>query len=271
MHTAAQKFRKKLADGQPVLGTFLVEFQGSAVVHVLADAGFDFVLIDCEHGNHGPRDIELMIEAAYHAGICALVRPPTVSREMITRVLDAGAAGVLLPAIESMEQVEQAVRSAKYRPLGKRGVHLLRGHTRHRPVDATSFLREANEDTLTFVQIELERAVEIVDQIAATAGVDGLYVGPGDLSVDLGVPGQWNSASVQSAIAKVAKACRTHGKIMACHADRVENMPRLREMGVQVFGYFCDIGLFKAAAAGVVADFRTTLGKPGASAGSPSK
>lgn len=259
MHPTAHKLRETIKQERPVLGTFLVEFTGSAVVHVLAEAGFDFVMIDCEHGNHGPREVEMLLEAATHAGVCALVRPPTTSRDMITRVLDAGAAGVLVPAIDTMEQVHQAVRATKYRPLGKRGVHLLRGHTRHRKVNPATFLAEANRDVLTLIQIELEGAVALAEQIAATEGVDGLYVGPGDLSVDLGVPCQWNAPDLQAAIKKVSEACRAHGKIMACHADRIEDMPRLQEMGVQMFGYFCDIGLFQASAAAVAADFRSAL------------
>jgi len=259
MHPTAHKLRERIAQSRPVLGTFLVEFAGSAAVHTLADAGFDFVMVDCEHGNYTSREVETLIEAATHAGLCALVRPPTVSREMITRVLDAGAGGVLVPAIDSLDQVLQAVRATKYRPIGKRGVHLLRGHTRHRKVDAATFLAEANRDVLTLIQIELESAVGIAEKIAATEGVDGLYVGPGDLSVDLGVPGQWNAPVLQSAIEKVVKACRQHGKIAACHADRIEDMPRLRERGVQMFGYFCDIGLLKAAANEVTRNFRAAL------------
>lgn len=242
-----------------MLGTFLVEFSEPATVHVLADAGFDFALVDCEHGNHDPRAVEALVEAGLHAGTCVLVRPPTADRDLITRILDAGAGGVLVPAVDSMEQVHQAVRVTKYRPIGRRGVHLLRGHTRHRPVDAPAFLAEANRDLLTLIQIELAGALSIVDQIAATEGVDGLYVGPGDLSVDLGVPGQWKAPVVQAALAQVAAACRKHGKIMGCHADRVEDMPGLRELGVQMFGYFCDIGLFRAAASAVSGDFRKAL------------
>jgi len=80
---------------------------------------------------------------------------------------------------------------------------------------------------------------------------------------DLGVPGQWNAPVLHAAIEQVAGACRRHGKIMACHADRIEDMPRLRGGGVQLFGYYCDIGLFKAAAAAVAAEFRQTLeGRP---------
>ena len=260
MHPTAHKIRDRIKQKEPVLGTFLVEFAGSAVVHVLADAGFDFVLIDCEHGSYGPREVETLIEAATHAGICVLVRPATANRDLITRVLDAGAAGVLVPAIGSIEQVHQAVRATKYHPIGRRGVHLFRSHTRHRPVEAAKFLSEANRDLLTLIQIELEGAVAIVEKIAATEGVDGLYVGPGDLSVDLGVTGQWYGPAMQAAIKKTAEACCQHGKIMGCHADRIEDMPKLREMGVQMFGYFCDIGLFKSASAAVAADFRKTLG-----------
>ncbi|MFN0165349.1 MAG: HpcH/HpaI aldolase family protein [Bryobacteraceae bacterium] len=260
MHTTANKLRRAIAESRPLIGTFLVEFSQPAAVQVLADAGFDFVMVDCEHGNHSPRDIEALAQAGLHAGVCVLVRPPTAGRDMVTRALDAGAAGVLVPAVASMEHVRQAVLATKYRPVGKRGVHLLRGHTQHRQVDAVSFLEEANRDVLTLIQIELESAVAIVEQIASTEGVDGLYVGPGDLSVDLGVPGQWDAPILQEAIRKTAEACHKHGKIIACHSDSVENMVPLKEMGVQMFGYYCDIGLFKSASAALTSEFRRTLG-----------
>jgi 2-keto-3-deoxy-L-rhamnonate aldolase RhmA len=164
-----------------------------------------------------------------------------------------------LPAISTLEQVRQVVRATKYTPVGKRGVHLLRGHTRHRPVDAGTFIAEANRDLLTMIQIELESAVGAVDQIAAVEGVDCLYVGPGDLSVDLGVPGQWNAPVMQAALQRVGEACRRHGRIFACHADRIADTPRLRELGVQLFGYYCDIGIFRSAALGIGEEFRKTL------------
>ena len=92
-----------------------------------------------------------------------------------------------------MEDVLNAVRATKYMPIGKRGVHLFRGHARHRPPDdPAAYMAEANRDLLTLIQIELASALPLVDAIAATKGVDGLYLGPGDLSVDLGVPGQWD-------------------------------------------------------------------------------
>lgn len=261
MHSPARKLREKIETGRPVLGTFLVEFSGPAVVAASAAAGFDFLLIDCEHGNHNPREVEITIEAGYQEGVATLIRPPCVDRGMITRSLDAGAAGVLVPFCATMKDVEDAVRATKYTPVGRRGTHLYRGHTRHRRADPVTFLPEANRDLLTIIQIELSEAVGLVDAIAATEGVDGLYIGPGDLSVDLGVPGQWTSAIVLDAIRAAAAACRKHGKILGCHFGDVGNARMLQDLGVQMFGYECDIWIYHAAANKAVGEFSHVMAK----------
>jgi len=259
LHPTAAQLRNKFAQRQSVLGTFLLEFTGPAVVHCLADAGMDFALIDLEHGNQSTHDVETMIEAGLHAELAIFVRVPSVDRGLITRSLDAGAAGILVPAIRSMDQVHQVVEATKYKPIGRRGVHLFRGHTRHRPVETEKFLEEANRDLFTMIQIELVDALAIVDEIAATEGVDGLYVGPGDLGVDLGVPGQWGAPPIWEAIERTANACQVHGKIMGCHYDFPEHVPKLAKSGVQMFGYYCDIALFKTAAAHASDTFHETL------------
>lgn len=121
-------------------------------------------------------------------------------------------------------------------------------------------MAEANRDLLTLIQIETGEAVELVDDIAGTEGVDGLYVGPGDLSADLGHPGHWHAAPVQKAIARTAAAARAHGKLAACHYDLPDDLLRLAEQGVNMFGHFCDIGIFKQAAASAVQRFRESVG-----------
>jgi 4-hydroxy-2-oxoheptanedioate aldolase len=260
MHSPARTLREKIRNGQPVIGTFLVEFSGPAIIAAMADAGFDFVMIDTEHGNQNPREVESTIEAGYQAGLCTIVRSPDANRAVLTRTLDAGAGGSLVPFCSTLEEVHQAVRATKYTPVGKRGTHLFRGHTRHRvPEDPAAFLAEANRDLLTLIQIELAAAVPLVDAIAAIEGVDGLYLGPGDLSVDLGVPGQWDTPVMMEAIRATAAACRTHHKIMACHTGNLETVPQLREMGVQMFGFQCDIEMYSAAAAKVASDFKKVL------------
>ncbi len=262
MHDLARKLREKMAAGQPALGTFLVDFAGPAVAQVLAAAGFDFLMIDLEHGNHDPRQVEATIEACLAADVCPLVRTPSEGREILTRCLDAGAGGVVVPAIRSMEQVRQAVNASKYRPVGRRGVHLYRGHTRHQAVEPRAFIEEANRDLLTLIQIELVEAIELVEQIAATDGVDGLYVGPGDLSVDLGVPGQWDAPVLQNAISRITDACRRHRKIAACHADDMNRVGTLVAMGVRMIGHYCDIGLLARGASEAAQTFRKAAERP---------
>jgi len=259
MHTASRKLREKIASGRPVFGTMMVEFTSPAAVSVTVSSGFDFTIVDGEHGNQNPREVETTIEAGWQAGLCTLMRPPDTNRAVITRSLDAGAGGLLVPFCSTMEEVHQAVRASKYPPVGQRGTHLMRGHTRHQSPDTAAFLAEANRDLLTLIQVELEGALLLVDQIAATEGVDGLYIGPGDLSVALGVPGQWRSPVVLEAIRATAEACKRHGKIMGCHVNSVDDVPHLREVGVQLFGYSCDIAMYRAACQEVAREFRSAL------------
>lgn len=259
MHQPARKLREKIEKGRPVLGTIMVEFSGPAVVAVTAAAGFDFILIDGEHGNQNPREIESTIEAGYQEGLASIIRPPCVERGMITRALDAGAAGVLVPFCSTMKDVEDAVRATKYTPLGRRGAHMYRGHTRHRRTDPVEFMAEANRDLLTIIQIELREAVDLVEQIAAAEGVDGLYIGPGDLSVDLGIAGQWTAPALLDAIRAAAAACRKHGKILGCHYGDMGQSASLVDMGVQMLGFECDLAMYHAAASKVAAEFHDTF------------
>ncbi|MBI3920478.1 MAG: hypothetical protein HY318_03580 [Armatimonadetes bacterium] len=259
MHPTARKLREKIERRCPVLGTFLVEFSTPAVLHCLFDAGFDFVLVDTEHGQFSPREVELVVDVGWSLEMPVIVRVPDTNRGPITRALDAGAAGVLIPAISTLEQVQAVVRASKYTPVGRRGVHLFRGHTRHQAVRPPQFLEEANRDVLTLIQIELREALTLCDEIAALEGVDGLYVGPGDLGVDLGVPGQWGAPALWDAIAQTAASCRAHGKIMGCHYDFPEHLPKLGMLGVQMFGHYCDIGLFKKAAVAVRETFDANI------------
>lgn len=259
MHLPARKLREKIDLGRPVLGTMLLEFSGPAVVSVTADAGLDFVVVDGEHGNQNPREIESTIEAGYQAGLATIIRPPYVDRGIFTRSLDAGAAGVLVPFCSTMKDVEDAVRATKYTPVGSRGSHLFRGHTRHRQTDPAEFMAEANRDLLTLIQIELCEALELVDRIAATEGVDGLYIGPADLSVDMGIPGQWTDPRVLDAIRVTAEACQKHGKIMGCHFGDLKQLPLLSGMGVQMLGFECDLSIYRSAVIEMVGEFRDTF------------
>jgi 4-hydroxy-2-oxoheptanedioate aldolase len=245
MHFAAEKIRQAITAGRPTFGTILSEFSGPNILEILGNVGCDFAVVDCEHGNFTPREVEQAVEAGYHNQVATIVRPPSVDRGFITRSLDAGAAGVMIPFCSSIDEVRAAVQFSKYKPIGQRGIHLMRAHTRHRRPEPVKYMAEANESNLTIIQIELTAAVELAPQLAAIPGVDCLYIGPADLCVDMGIDWDLNAPAMVDAIRRTAKACQDHGKMFGCHCSSMQEMALLVDHGVQMCGYSCDIDILQ--------------------------
>ncbi|MEW6753147.1 MAG: aldolase/citrate lyase family protein [Candidatus Latescibacterota bacterium] len=230
--------RDHIAQGRVALGTFVVELRTPAVARILRQGGFDFMLVDTEHGCYDPATVAALIQAGKQAGICPLVRVPGPEQAEIKRVLDAGALGIMVPMCRTLEEVQQAVASSKYPPLGRRGAHFARPHTEFvAPADAAEFMGRANRSLLTIVQIETGEAAELVDSIAAMDGVDLLYVGPGDLSIALGHAGDITHPAVMAVVERTCRACAAHGKIAGCHFATPQVLPELRALGVRLVGY----------------------------------
>ena len=201
--------RRVMAGGEPTLGTFL----GTAspvVAEVCAAAGFDWLLLDLEHGSGGEEQVRAVVPAAAAYGVPTVVRVESAARVRIGRVLDLGAAGVMLPRLDSATEVEAAVRHLRYPPHGDRGVATYNRACRF-GLDPGALDRAADE-VLGIVQIESTRAVDEVDKIAAIDGVDVLFVGPRDLSHDLGVPGNLTAPAYLAALDRVHAAAQQHGK-----------------------------------------------------------
>lgn len=203
------RLRRRVAAGEPTFGTFL----GTAspvVAEVCAAAGADWLLLDLEHGAGGEEQVRAVIPAAAAYGVPTVVRVESAARIRIGRVLDLGAAGVMLPRLESADEVEAAMRHLRYPPYGDRGVATYNRACRF-GLDPGALDRAAGE-VLGIVQIESARAVEEVDKIAAIDGVDVLFVGPRDLSHDLGVPGDLTAPAYRAALDRVRAAAGRHGK-----------------------------------------------------------
>ena len=174
----AENLRARIAAGHIVMGTFVAELSAPAVAMILQQNDFDFMLVDTEHGCFDPAAVAQLILAGKEAGLCPLVRVPGPDQAEIKRVLDAGAEGIMVPMSQSLEDVQQVVNHSKYPPLGQRGAHFVRPHTRYmNPEDIADFMAEANRNLLTMVQIETRAAAELVDEIAAVEGVDTLLIG----------------------------------------------------------------------------------------------
>jgi len=195
--------------GSPTLGTFIGGASPLAA-EVSAAAGVDWVLLDLEHGAGGEEQVRDVVPAAGSYGVPTVVRVESAARIRMGRVLDNGAAGIMLPRLNTVDEVAGAIRHLRYPPAGDRGVATYNRSCRF-GLDPGA-LDRANSEILGVVQIESAAAVGNADQIAGLDGVDVLFVGPRDLSHDLGVPGDLTSPAFIGAIEHVLAAGRRHGK-----------------------------------------------------------
>jgi len=203
------RLRRRVTAGERTVGTF-VGTASLVVAEVCAAAGVDWLLLDLEHGAGGEEQVQAVVPMAGAYGVPTVVRVESAARIRIGRVLDLGAAGVMLPRLDTADQVREAVRHLRYPPHGDRGVATYNRACRF-GLDLGALDRAADE-VLGIVQIESGRAVDEVDKIAAIDGVDVLFVGPRDLSHDLGVSGNLTAPAYRAALDRVRTAAHQHGK-----------------------------------------------------------
>jgi 4-hydroxy-2-oxoheptanedioate aldolase len=229
-----ESFRARVLAGSPRLGAFLT-WPVEGHVDLLGLAGFDFVVLDTEHGYFNPESVERTVRAAEGAPLPVIVRVPNCQASADTaRALDAGACGILFPRADSAAPVRAAIESVKYAPVGKRGLAGVRAN-RYGAIPFDRWALEANEGSIVFVQIETAGALNAVAEIASEKWVDLLFVGPNDLSQALGVPGHYDDPRYRAAVEKVAATAREHGKAAGIMLRSPDEIPALRELGYTVF------------------------------------
>jgi 2-keto-3-deoxy-L-rhamnonate aldolase RhmA len=253
--------KERLQKGELVLGTFISEVRNPNIAHLLALAGFDFFIIDNEHGSYSDETIANMIAGARGARITVLVRVPEISRAHVLKPLDAGAAGILVPMVDTPEQAADVVRLAKYPPQGARGAALRRPHSRYGRVDAATYLAEANRDTFVGVQAETRRAIDNAEAIAAVEGVDCVFAGPFDLSIDLGIPGQTDNPEEVAAIETMVTACLRRGKAAGTLMFDPGTLGAWIDKGIRFAAYSSDVNMLADAAVNALAELKARTSK----------
>jgi 2-keto-3-deoxy-L-rhamnonate aldolase RhmA len=204
-----------LRAGEPVFGVSVM-IPSPQIVEMIGAAGFDWVLLDCEHGTLTLESVELMAMAAEACGITAIARPMTRSPEHILQVLDRGVMGVQVPHVNTAEEARQVLAAVKYHPLGQRG---LAAGTRAAVYDShgtlADYVKAANESTLIAIQLEESAAIRNIDELLKVDGIDVFFIGPSDLSQSMGHPGNPKAPEVAQAIdssfRKMVAAGRTPG------------------------------------------------------------
>ena len=210
----ARLIKEKMRRGEASMGSWM-SMAHPSIAEILATAGYDWVVIETEHTAIDVSEVLRLIIAIEQRGSVPLVRLAWNDPIQAKAVLDSGAAGVLVPMVNSRADAELAVGMTKYPPLGFRGVGLARAQGYGQDFDA--YVQNANADTLLIVQIEHRDAVANIEEIVSVPGIDGTFIGPYDLSMSLGIPGQLGHADVLAAKRKVLDATLAGGLIAGVH------------------------------------------------------
>jgi 4-hydroxy-2-oxoheptanedioate aldolase len=233
------RIREALSAGRATFGAWAT-LPGSLAAEIMGRAGFDWVIIDAQHGGLTTSDLVPMIQALQLGGTAAIVRVPWTDAATIMRVLDFGATGVIVPMVNTAEEARLAASAMRYPPTGIRSFGPTRGgHAK--PSDA-------NDDVILLVMIETAEALERADEIAATPGVDGLFLGPVDLGLSLGQPLDWTGRDsvVAEATDKVVAAAARAGRFVGTVSFGSDHARDLVRRGIRFLTLGADVGYIRA-------------------------
>lgn len=240
-----QELNRRLVANEPSYGLMVSSLRGAATMRMLAAAGYDFAIIDGEHGVYDEENLAQLIETGRGAGVVPIVRIPEIRRATVLKPLDLGAGGLLVPQVETLDQVRELTRHALYAPDGNRGVVFNRPHTDFLRT-GPEVHRKANAELLLLIQIETAAGLENVEALAACPGIKGLFIGPSDLSYSLGVPEQFVHPTMRAAYERIARAAKAHGKICSIQANSSELAQVAHELEMPLISYGSDVGLIVA-------------------------
>lgn len=227
------------------VGNFIVEFATPGIGHILKAAGLDFAFFDMEHSGFSFETLKSAIRYFEAAGVPVIVRVPAQENDMLARACDMGAEGLIAPMISTAAQAQRMVDSVKYHPEGKRGVGLQMAHDNYRAAPVTEALANANKRTTVICLIETADGAENVDAIAAIDGVDALWVGHFDLSVSLGIPGDFANPKFEAAMDRIIAAAKKHGKSLGRLVPNTEQGIAYWKQGFDFICYSGDVWVLR--------------------------
>jgi len=247
--------KQKLQTGEVVIGPFM-NCAYPAFIEICGHAGFDFAVIDMEHGALHTLAAEDLCRAADCVGLDAIVRVRKNDPPQIQRALDIGSAGVQVPQIETKTEAEAVIRSAKYYPLGSRGLSL---NTRAGMYTAagTEIIDKLNAESLVVVHVEGKRGVDNIEEIVSVPHIDVVFLGPYDLSQSLGIPGQVNDTRVVELMKQCVTKIRNAHKAVGTFADNPEMAKLWIDAGVQYIALGVDVAIFLRACQALVKAVRS--------------
>ncbi|MFN8007228.1 MAG: aldolase/citrate lyase family protein [Terriglobia bacterium] len=235
--------KEKLKKGLSVFGTSLTDCRTPELAVMLQAAGLDFFFVDMEHSPTTYSEIEGLCRAARGAGIIPLVRVPQNECFLITRTLDVGAMGLVVPRVHSPAEAKYAVEFMKYAPEGRRGFGMRSILTDYQWTNARDEMASANRETLVVLQIESREGLESVEEISAIPNVDALMIGPYDLSISLGIAEEFRNPVFWNAVDRVVQACEKRGIAAGIQFGPMEFVQESQRRGVRFLLYSNDVSV----------------------------
>lgn len=254
MQVPKNVFRQKINTGKSTYGIWN-NFPDPLIAELLAGAGYDWVLIDAEHGPFDLRAIIGQLQAMAPYDIGTVVRPPSGDPVFIKRLLDAGVQTLLVPMVNSPEEAADLVRAMRYPPAGSRGIGAALGRA-SRWNQVAGYLQKAEQELCLIVQVESKTAYEQLEDILAVEGVDGVFFGPADLSASLGYPDQMEHPEIVDMVKKGLERTREAGKIAGTIALTEAGVKRYEQCGANMIGVGADTLLFSNAVGQLIQKIR---------------
>ena len=243
--------KEALQDGKVVFGPFL-KFTDPAIVEIIGFAGFDFAIIDAEHGPISMENAQNMIRAAESVNLTPIIRVGNNDEALILRAMDIGAQGIEIPQINSKADAVRAVKSVKYSPQGERGVCRYVRAAKYSSMDKFKYFESANKETMIIAHIEGVEGIKNLDEILLVPGIDVVFIGPYDLSQSLGVPGEVNHPLVKEKMKEVVLKCKKNKVAIGTFADDIKTAKSWVSLGVQYMAFSVDVGILYEVSRGIV-------------------
>ena len=235
--------RKRLRDGEVVFGQMVLELFTSGIGPMLASSGMEFVIYDMEHGRCDIGLLAEMVASCRGSDIVPMARVPDRHFQPLSRVLDIGVRGVMVPRVETRAQAEEIVAQLKYAPVGRRGVATGIAHDLYR-AGGPEFFAQANADTIVILLLETVKAFENLDDIVSVPGVDIAWMGHYDLTVSMGIPAQFEHPLFLEAMDSLVSCCRRYGVAPGFLPATPEAAAHWIRKGFRAISLGSDIGVF---------------------------
>jgi len=228
--------KKALAEGKVQLGTGFGTLRSQDVCRIFADAGFQWAFIDTEHGGFDLETVQDICRISVLVGLSPIVRVAELQYSLVSRALDAGAEGIIFPRVESPDLLAKAISWTKFPPLGVRGYGLTPLQAGHEKMTIPEIIEHKNANTMVVMQIETQLAVDLRDELLSVPGIDAVMVGPADLSVSLGVGGEFLHPTMVEAMEKIRDSCVAHGIAPGTQTRGIPQAKFWRERGMRFLG-----------------------------------